>query len=96
MVDFGITVCTIDWFYQYGSKDDIIIIDEYDSIIQSGPYMVFDKEINGVWEFKGRKVFAFTATSSVAFERFVHNCIAPPAILRFSSEYEIKNKISPI
>ena len=29
----NINVCTIDWFYQYGSKAEVIIIDEYDSII---------------------------------------------------------------
>ena len=58
MVHFNLKICTVDEFYQYGSKDDIIIIDEYDSIINTSPYLIFNQTINGVWQFKGMKVIA--------------------------------------
>ena len=30
LVDFGITVITIDQYYEYGSEDNIIMLNEYD------------------------------------------------------------------
>lgn len=52
--------------------------------------------ITGIWQFKGKKVIAFSATSSIPIERFVNNCIARPFILKFPSEYELIHGISPI
>jgi hypothetical protein len=41
-------------------------------------------------------VFAFTATSSVPYERLVNNCIARPTVLKFKSEYEMVKGVSPV
>lgn len=71
-------------------------MDEYDSIIDKYPYMISNNVLHGIWQFKDRKVFAFTATSSAILERFIHNCIGSPAVLKFLSEYEMKNGQSPI
>lgn len=73
-----------------------MIIDEYDSIIDKCPYFVTNQGLAGMWQFKSRKVFAFSATTSIAFERFVNNCINALAVLKFASEYELKHGVSPI
>jgi hypothetical protein len=52
--------------------------------------------LTGLWALKMKTVIAFTATTSPAHERVVHNCIAPPLVLRFSSEYELIHGISPV
>lgn len=83
LVDFNISVCTMDHFYQYTSKDDIVIIDEYDTIIDQYPYMLSTQGLHGIWQLKGRRVFAFSATTSIALERFINNCIDKPAPLKF-------------
>ena len=41
-------------------------------------------------------MFAFTATSSVPYERLVNNCIARPTVLKFKSEYEMVKGVSPV
>lgn len=43
-----------------------------------------------------KKVIAFTATSSVPYERFIHNTICHPTVLKFKSEYEMVKGISPV
>lgn len=42
------------------------------------------------------KVFAFSATSSPSYERLVNTCISRPTVLKFKSEYEQVNGVSPI
>jgi hypothetical protein len=58
--------------------------------------MIVHSKLNGLWSLKGKTVIAFSATSSPAYERLVHNCIAPPLPLRFKSEYELLNGTSPV
>ena len=41
-------------------------------------------------------MFAFTATSSVPYERLVNNCIAKPTVLKFKSKYEMVKGVSPV
>ena len=87
---------TIDQFYQYGSNDDILIIDEYDEIMNKNIYGIYNDIINGVWLLRGRNVFAFSATSSVPIERFVFKTISAPLKISFKSEYEFINGTSPL
>jgi hypothetical protein len=89
-------VQTIDYFYQYGSKDEVIIIDEYDSILTTTPYNLSYSKVNGIWQFRGKRVIAFSATSSPGLERLVNNCISSFTSLKFPSEYELINGFSPI
>ena len=42
MIDFGISVVSIQQFYEFGSKDDIVILDEYDMIIDNDPYDIYN------------------------------------------------------
>ena len=42
--------------------------------------------LSGLWQFKGRNVYAFSATSSPSYERLLNNCIGAPRILKFKSE----------
>jgi hypothetical protein len=95
-VDFGIQVVTIDYFYQYGTNDTIIILNEYDTIIDKNPYAVYNQQLAGVWNFRDKHVIAFSATSSASYERFVANCIVKPKMLKFKSEYELVHGTSPI
>ena len=73
-----------------------MIIDEYDIIMNHYPYDMYNSTMNGVWSFKNRKVIAFSATSNNPVERFVNNCISQLTILKFKSEYEIMNGMTPI
>jgi hypothetical protein len=41
-------------------------------------------------------VYAFSATSSASYERFINNCISRPTLLKFKSEYEQVHGTSPI
>jgi 16S rRNA A1518/A1519 N6-dimethyltransferase RsmA/KsgA/DIM1 with predicted DNA glycosylase/AP lyase activity len=95
-VDFEISFITIKDFYKYGCDDDIIIIDEYDWIVQDLPYYVHNSLINGLWSFKEKKVIAFSATTLDSIERLITKCIASPAIVKFVSEYELLKGVSPI
>jgi len=71
-------------------------MDEYDDIMQSHLYAVHNETINGVWLFKERNVFAFTATTSSPIERFVFKTISPFQKIICKSEYEFFNGISPL
>jgi hypothetical protein len=83
-------------FYKYGCNDDLIIVDEYDCIVKDNPYFLYNSQIKGLWQFRDSKVFAFSATSSDAIAKLIKKCIAPPINLRFMSEYELLNGVSPI
>ena len=95
-VDYGINVTSIEAFYLEVSKHDVILLNEYDLVINQHPYHVQKGVARGLWQLHGRKVIAFTATSSVHYERFVNNCIAKPLSLRFKSEYELAHGASPV
>ena len=41
-------------------------------------------------------MIAFSATSSVSYERLINNCICTPTILKFKSEYEMVHGTSPV
>lgn len=95
-VDPGINVLSVEQLYQYGTQNNIVIIDEYDALIQDHPYMVAQSKLNGLWCLKDKQVIAFSATSSLAHERLIHNCIIPPMVLKFKSEYELIHGTSPV
>jgi len=96
MVDYNITVMTIEEFYLYGTDNEVIILDEYDMIIQHYPYLIRDSNISGLWTLKDKKVIAFSASSSIIYEKFINNCINKPKVLKFKSQYELVHGISPI
>lgn len=96
LINYNITVISINEFLQYGSNSDVIIIDEYDSIMADSPYTVFNGTLNGVWSLASKKAIAFSATSQPEIERLVSNCIIKPKLLRFKSEYEMVHGTSPI
>lgn len=96
MINYGIEVTSIDDFYKEGSKHDVIILNEYDLLINEHSYYEQQHGIKGLWQLKDRRVIAFTATSNTSYERFVNNCITKPTILKFKSEYEMVNGASPI
>ena len=87
---------TIDRLYSEGPWGDVTILNEYDSIVSDVPYCLHAGGLSGLWKFKGKKVYAFSATSSPAFERLLNNCIGAPRILRFKSEYEMVHGTSPV
>lgn len=91
-----ITVMTLSEFYSYGTLDDIVLINEYDMIVDEMPYSIRENTLTGIWTLREKKVVAFSATSSLIYERIVHNCIEKPCVLNFKSEYEITNGVTPI
>lgn len=96
LIHYAITVYSIDDFYKHGTDSDVVILDEYDSIINQLPYAVTSNGLTGVWALKEKKVIAFSATSAPEVERVVSNCISMPKVLIFSSEYELIHGKSPI
>jgi hypothetical protein len=52
--------------------------------------------VRGLWQLRDRKVFAFSATSSIPYERLVNNCITSATSLKFKSEYELVHGTSPV
>ena len=74
----------------------MIILNEYDLIVNHSPYIIQHQAIKGIWQLRGHRVIAFTATSSTPYERLVNNCIAPPVVLKFKSEYELLHDIAPV
>jgi len=74
----------------------VLILNEYDTIINDAPYSIHSQGLGGIWQFRGRKVYAFSATSSTAYERLINNCVATPKVLKFKSEYEHVHGTSPV
>lgn len=87
---------TIEEYYQYGTYDEVIILDEYDVLMQESPYSMKDNGFVGIWNLRDKKVIAFSATSSLIVEKFVSNCITKARVLKFKSQYEHVNGVSPI
>ena len=83
-------------FYKFGTSHENVIINEYDAIINESPYSIQQTKLTGIWALREKKVIAFTATTSLSYERLIHNCISPPLTLRFQSEYELINGVSPV
>lgn len=52
--------------------------------------------IKGLWALRGKKVIAFSATSSTSYERFMGNVVKQPVVVKFKSEYELVHHTSPI
>ena len=75
---------------------EVVILDEYDAIIQEHPYRVAHNSIRGLWELRDKIVFAFSATTSTSYERLLSTCINNPVVLRFQSEYEMVKGTSPV
>lgn len=96
LVDFAINITTIERLYEEGPWHDVIILDEFDSIFNNTPYLPHQQGIKGLWQFKGRKVFGFSATTSTSYERLVSNCIERPVTLKFKSEYKLVHGASPV
>ena len=95
-VDFGISITSIDRLYVEGPLNEVVILNEYDLIISQSPFVVRQNVIKSLSLLRGRKVIAFSATSTVPHERLINNCICRPSVLRFKSEYELVHNISPV
>lgn len=95
-MDFGINVTSIDRLYQEGPWHEVVILDEFDSIVSNYSHLATEQGVRGLWQLKERKVFAFSATSSLSYERFVANCITRPKSLSFKSEYEMVHGVDPV
>lgn len=95
-VDFEISFLTLEQFYKHGATEDILILDEYDCMVLEQPYYLYNCSARGLWLFRGRKVFAFSATSSHAIEKLLSRCVEAPDCIRCASEYELMMGASPI
>ena len=95
-LDFGITVDTIDNFYERPTSDYIYILDEFDHMVLKSHHKVSNNKIEGLWAFAKKNVIAFTATSNSTIEKFSSTLIGPPTLLKFISSYELSNGISPV
>ena len=96
VIDYSIDVLSIESYYMTGGACEVVILNEYDYLLASKPFSVAGDVINGLWQLRGKKVIAFSATSSTPVERMMGNCIAIPTVVRFKSEYEHVHGGSPI
>lgn len=95
-LDYKLSFTSAQRLFEDPIAADVVILDEYDAILQDYPYSVRHNSIRGLWELRGKQVFAFSATSSTSHERLLNNCINEPNILRFQSEYELVKGASPV
>ena len=95
-MDYSINVVTVEQFLREPQRAEVVLINEYDVIINDTPMIVHSSSIKGLWSLREKQVVAFSATSSSSYERFVFNCIAPPTVLKFKSEFEMVHESSPI
>jgi hypothetical protein len=49
LVDFGISVSTINHVYQYGVRDQVVILNEFDILFDERPFMIYNNSLSGVW-----------------------------------------------
>ena len=96
VVDYSISVTSIERFYEEAYPGEIVILNEYDLIVNQSSYLLSDTSAKGLWTFRDRQVIAFTATSSPSIERLISNTITPPVLLKFKSEYELVHAVSPV
>ena len=96
VIDYTIAVTSIEQLYSEGQWHEVVILNEYNLILHHSPYMIQHPAIKGIWQLRGHRVIAFTATSSQPYERLVNNCIVPPVVLKFKSEYELIHDIAPV
>jgi hypothetical protein len=95
-LDYKLKITTMRNLFEDPIVADVIILNEYDLIVSECSYEVRPKCIRGLWELKGRRVFAFSATSSKSHERLLNDCISEPKIMKFKNEYEMVRGTSPI
>lgn len=95
-LSFDLTITTIDQFYQFPNEDEVIIINEYHHIIQNKPFSIVNSTLAGLWTFKNRSTYFCTATSNRGLEKILHTIVNTPEVLRFPSEYELINSVSPL
>ena len=96
LVDYGITVTTMKRLYEEGPWTDVTILDEYDTIVEKSAYLVQQQGIRGLWQLRGKRVFAFSATSSISHERLLGSLLEPPTTVKLKSEYEMVHGVSPV
>ena len=95
-IDYNVSVVTMEELYSAGHKFDVLILNEYDQVINSHAYCIIQWQIKGLGHLREKKVFEFSATTNSSYERFANNFIRRPNILKFKSEYEQVHGVNPI
>jgi hypothetical protein len=49
LVDYGITVTSIQRLYMEGPWHEVVILNEYDNILLEAPYLVQKQGVKGIW-----------------------------------------------
>ena len=96
LVDFDITITSIRRLYEEGPWHEVVILDEYDAILEKMPYLAQQQGVKGIWQLRDKQVFAFSATSSVSHERLLAHCLSRPRVLKFKSEFEMSQGANPV
>ena len=52
--DPNISVYTIRQFYEHPTKDEVLVIDEYDEILENSAFISNGVSINGLWQLQNR------------------------------------------
>ncbi len=95
-LDFKFQIITMQSLLEEPIVADVVILNAYDVLISGQPYEVRPKCLRGLWDLRGKRVFAFSATSSPSHEILLNACIREPKVLAFKSEYEMVHGASPV
>jgi len=49
LVDYGITVTSIQRLFMEGPWHEVVILNEYDNILLEAPYLVQKQSVKGIW-----------------------------------------------
>ena len=94
--DDRLIVLTIAQYYENPTKDGVVIVDEYDEVVESNPFFSLGSSITGLWTLDNRELFFFTATSSRMLERIIGKIIGSYHHLQLKSEFEFTQGCSSL
>ena len=77
--------------YLYSLQSPVIIIDEFDDLLNTYPYDIQEEEIKGLWCFANKTVIGLTASLSEGNINLVRKMMTyneqEPTVLEFPSSY---------
>ncbi|KEJ82398.1 hypothetical protein OXYTRIMIC_115 [Oxytricha trifallax] len=85
----NLRVMDIESYYKHQIKDDVLIIDEYDSVIEKKPFYSLGKSLTGLWAFSNKVVFMFSATKTRYHKYILQEVFENISEMKFLSEKQV-------
>ena len=94
--DEKLQVLTIVQFYENPTKDEVLVVDEYDEFYEKSPLYSLGTSVTSLWALANRELIFFTATSSRMLERIVGKIFGDYQHLQLQSEYKVTEGCSSV